>query len=276
MKFPINRRIIFWVLATFLSLSPLIGQEIPEATGFVTDTKNILAPADKARLNTYLTTLAESTSNEIAIAILDLPEGYEVAEYTGDVARKWGVGGKENNNGVVVALYPDARKMRIEVGYGLEGPIPDILTNYIMERYMKPAFQKGDYAGGLDSAVQVLAKAASGEYSMPSDIEYYSKPKARKSNDGNAVIALIVIIIAIFLLVRFFNRGGPRNGGGYDRGGWNSGLPFIFWGGGWGGGGGGSSWGGGDSGGSWGGGGGGDFGGFGGGDFGGGGSSGDW
>jgi uncharacterized protein len=256
------------LLSFLLASQEARPQAFPEASGFVTDTKGLLSPQQRATLDAFLTQVAEASSNEIAVGILDLPEDASLEDYTVDLARKWGVGGGSNDNGVLLAIYPDQRKIRIEVGYGLEGAITDAVSAYILSEHLRPAFQRNDYYGGIDSAVHILAKAAVGEYQIPAGKKYYTRKQKEEFPVG---LFVLIGIVVLFLLLSRGGRGG--RGGGYSGGGWYWGPP-IFWGGGFGGGSsGGGDWGGG-SGGSWGGGG--DFGGFGGGDFGGGGASGDW
>jgi uncharacterized protein len=249
--------------------------QIPDEQGFVNDLTGTLTSEQRTRLEAFLTQNAQQTSNEVAIAIMDLPEGAPIEEYTNDIARKWGIGGSDNNNGVLIAVYPNQRKMRIEVGYGLEPVITDALSSRVISEYMKPAFQRGDYYNGLVQAVKILTDAAKGEYNDTTGRTYRDQPRGMNGNGGGGggnLIVLVLIIVAVIILIR---RGGGGGGGGYGGGGWSWFPLFWIFGSGWGGGhhGGGSGWGGGSDGGGFGGG---DFGGFGGGDFGGGGASGDW
>lgn len=265
-------------LALFLLLSlPGWGQgfgymdQIPEEKGFVNDFANLLTRQQRVQLEAFLTQNAQQTSNEIAIAIMDLPEGAPVEDFTNDVARKWGIGGSDNNNGVLVAVYPNQRKMRIEVGYGLEPVITDALSGQIIREQMKPAFQRGDYYNGLILAVKTLVDAAKGEYNENSVRTYRSGRRGDSGGGGMNLIVLVIIVVLVITLIR--RGGGGGGGGGYGGGGWSWFPLFWLFGSGWGGGHhGGGGWGGGSGGGF----GGGDFGGFGGGDFGGGGASGDW
>ncbi|MEM6800197.1 MAG: TPM domain-containing protein [Bacteroidota bacterium] len=260
--FPIWQRL---TLLFFLFPLSLLAQ-IPQERGFVNDYKNILSPQQRTQLNSYLTNFAETTSNEIAVAIMDLPQGRSLEEYTLEVAESWGIGGEGNDNGILVAVYPDSRKMRIEVGYGLEGSVPDIVAHNIMEQYMKPAFQMKDYYTGLSNASQILAGLVKGEYDDDALRDYYSpRRNVEPSSDISNLIVLLLIIMIFVYLSRGSGNGGDDGGGTYRRrrrggGGW-----IVIPGGGGGSWGGGSSWGGGGS-----------FGGIGGGSFGGGGASGSW
>ncbi|MEO1806549.1 MAG: TPM domain-containing protein [Bacteroidota bacterium] len=248
------------------------AQNIPTQQGFVNDYKGLLSPSQKQELEFTLANFAQNTSNEISILISDLPQDAELRNYSYQVARTWGVGGAEENNGVLLAVYMNVRKFDIEVGYGLEPVIPDILAYNVIQQDLSPAFKQGQYFEGLKSATDVLMKAAQEEFDEASRQQYYQQNRRRRSQgEEGGIGTLIVPLIIIILFVILSRRGGGGRGGrggGYGGGGWYWG-PTIF-GGGFGGGGGGGDFGGGF------GGGGGGFGGFGGGDFGGGGAMGDW
>lgn len=257
------------LIAIVILLLPIqLWAQVPRASGFVNDFKNVLSPQQRTELNSFLTNFAETSSNEIAVAIMDLPSNRSLEEYTLEVAETWGVGGQSSDNGVLIAVYPDARRMRIEVGYGLEGVVPDIVARNITEQYMKPAFQVKDYYTGVNNAARIIAGLVKGEYDDEALRDYYSpRRNAEPKSDISNLIVLFLIIVVFVYLSRGSGGGGDNGGGTYRRsrrgGGWIV-IP-----------GGGGSWGGG---GSFGGGGfsGGGFGGFGGGSFGGGGASGSW
>jgi uncharacterized protein len=186
-----------------------------------------------------------------------------IEDYTVRVAQKWGVGQKGRDNGAVLFVFTADRKMFIQVGYGLEGALPDALAKQIIERELKPRFRQNDFAGGFTAAVNAMISATKGEYkAAPQNLG-----RGRGSGGGGSggfVCFFIGFIIFMFFLSALRGRRGYRRRG--------PGFIFFPTGGGWGGGGGG--WGAG--GGGWGGGGGG--GGFssGGGSFGGGGAGGSW
>lgn len=254
-------------IAIILLLLPLqLWAQVPKEVGFVNDYKNVLSPQQRTQLNSFLTNFAETTSNEIAVAFMDLPRNRSLEEYTLQVAESWGLGGEEADNGILIAVYPDARKMRIEVGYGLEGAVPDIVAHNIMEQYMKPAFQVKDYYTGVNSAAKIIAGLVKGEYEDEALRDYYTpRRNIEPSSDISNLIVLLLIIMVFIYLSRGSGGGGDSGGGTYRRSRRGGGGGWIFIPGG-----GGGSWGGG---GSFGGGG---FGGFGGGSFGGGGASGSW
>jgi uncharacterized protein len=244
-----------------------MAQDFPERSNtLVTDYTNTLSPADKQQLETKLVTYNDSTSTQIAVVILKSTGNYDINDYGVQLLRKWGIGQKGKNNGVLVLVAIGDRKMSIQTGYGAEGSLPDIVTQDIIQNDLKPHFKQGDYYGGLDAGTNSIIKAMKGEYK--------AAKKQKQSNSGPAGFIFIVIVVVILILV-FRNRGG--GGGGRQIIGRRGGASPFWWflAGNMLGGGGRSS--GGDWGGfSGGGGSGGGFGGFGGGSGGGGGSSGSW
>jgi len=206
-------------------------------------------------LETKLDAFANSTSNQIAVVIIDSLYDQDPSEFATELGEEWKIGQKKFDNGVVILIQPAAHKVFIAPGYGLEGAIPDATAEEIVQREIVPNFKKGDYYTGLNNAVDVIMGLAKGEYNSA---DYAKKAGGQNSKQVGFIFALLFFLV-IFLI--------SRRGGG--RGGMTIGGPGIFfWGGGFGGGGG-NGFGGGSSGG-------GGFGGFGGGGFGGGGAGGSW
>jgi uncharacterized protein len=252
------------------------AQDFPEKSStLVTDYTNTLSDGDKQRLESKLVAFNDSTTTQIAVVLIKSVGSYDINQYAALLGRKWGVGSKEKNNGIVILVAIGDRKVAIQTGYGAEGAVPDGVTHDIIENDIKPRFKAGDYAGGLDAATDQLIKYMKGEYKAS------SSPKnnnGRKHRDGGGSSAGFIIIVIVFVIIMAIRRRGGGGGGGHIIGSRGGASPFWWFlagsalgrssgGGGWGG-----FSGGGDSGG----GGGGGFGGFGGGSFGGGGSSGSW
>lgn len=238
-------------------------------TKLVNDHAGVLDPGSVQQLESKLVAYDDSTSTQIAIVLVKTLGDRPIEETALAIYRSWGIGNKKTNNGVLILAAINDRQIHIEVGYGLEGAIPDITANQIIRDDIGPNFRTGDYYEGLDKATQSLIKAARGEYKPP---QGYGKRKSKSKGIGNIIGGIVIIIIIAIFAGR--GRGGGGGGGGYmSRRGYGDVLtPFIIGsllGGGRGGGGGGGGW-------SGGGGGGGGFGGFGGGSSGGGGASGSW
>ena len=260
--------LIFVLLAGSFSA---FSQNFPEKPNtLVTDYTNPLSEGDKQQLENKLVAFDDTSSTQIAVVLMKSVGDNDIAEYAVQLGRKWGIGQKGKNNGILLLVAIADHKVTIQVGYGDEGALPDITAKQIIDNDITPHFKQNDYYGGLDLATSDIIKYTKGEY----------KADKKPDDDGNSgsigggVITLIIIVIFILIFI-FRNRGG---GGGRIISGRGSASPFWWFlagdilggsgrgGGGWGGGGGGG----------FGGGGGGGFGGFGGGSFGGGGASGSW
>lgn len=255
---------IILLLSFFISVQ-LIGQDIPPRPNppkLVNDLVGMLSPEQVNALESKVVAYNDSTSTQIAIVIIKSIQPYEANQYAVKLGREWGVGQKDKDNGIVILWAPGDRKVYIATGYGLEGALPDAVTNRIVDQVIIPSFKEVKYYEGLNNGVDAIIKYASGEYQAEAD---------DTEDIGIFPIILVLLIVIIFVyLMSKGNKGGGIGGGGRTH--HDSGWPYTTytgWGrssGNWGGGG----WsGGGDSGG-------GGFGGFGGGSFGGGGAGGDY
>jgi uncharacterized protein len=228
----------------------------PKPDRYFNDYAGVVSPGVVERLNTQLAQFERDTSDQVVVAVYrKMQSESSIEDYAQRIAQTWQVGQKDKRNGVVLLAFLDDRKASIQVGYGLEGALPDVTAYDIRERHMNPHFRKGDYEGGLSEAVDLICKAIRGEYKGSGR----ANAENRSDHGGTAGLLVFLFVLVIFLLaVRASRRfGGYRYTGG--------GGPFVS--GNWGSGGGWSS---GSSGGG--------FGSFssGGGSFGGGGSSGSW
>jgi uncharacterized protein len=220
----------------------------------------VLSPTEKQFLENKLVSIDDSSSNQIAVVILPTLDGYPIEEYATKLFRTWGIGNKKTNNGILLLVAINDRKVRIEVGYGLEGAIPDITANNIINNDIKPAFKQGAYFDGINAATDNIAKAAVGEYKV-------ARQKKGKEKGGSIFLFLVILFIIIAIVGKKGGNGGSNiGGGGFSDIATGMLLGSLL-------GGGGRHSGGYGSGGGFGGGG---FGGFGGGSSGGGGASGGW
>ena len=266
------------LMLTLLAVPQLAGaQTFPPLSGRVVDAANLLSPAQKQQLEALSTDVGNVAQRQFVVATIPDLQGYPIEDYGYKLGRAWGIGQKDANNGIILIVAPNDRKVRIEVGYGLEPIMTDALSQSIIDEQILPKFRSGDMPGGILAGAQAIAEQmkAPPEAAEARVKAVAAQPRAARSSgsssDGFVAIFWIVIILFIVLPIVFRRAGGKRYRGG--RG------PVVLWGpglgGGWGSGG--SSWSSGSgwsSGGSdWGGGGG--FSG-GGGSFGGGGASGSW
>lgn len=129
----------------------------------VVDQTNTLTAEQKATLAAKIAEERKATGNQIAVLMISTLENDALENYSLNVAREWGIGQKERNSGVLLLIVKDDRRMRIEVGYGLEGALPDIRANRIIRDRIRPAFQQNDYYGGINSGVDGIIAAIHGE-----------------------------------------------------------------------------------------------------------------
>lgn len=267
-------------------VSPAWGQkrQYPAYTGHVNDFAQVLDAGTKQQLETILLNFENRTGAQIAVVTVSSLEDRPVEEYANELYRAWGIGAKSGENkdkGALLLVAPNDRKSRLEVGYGLEGDLPDGLAGEMLRR-MRPDFQQKRWSQGITVGVRTLVDTLAQKWNVSVegiDQQYAYAPAPAADVGATEVvggvlcifIAVIIFILFIFFLVR--RGGGGGGGGGRRRSGWSA-APLIFNSGGgdfgsgsWGSSGG--SWGGSSSGGS-------SWGGFGGGSSGGGGASDSW
>lgn len=230
-----------------LAPSATAALEFPVLTGRVVDNANLLSPDLETRITRQLEQHEAATSNQVVVVTLPSLQGTSIEDYGYQLGRHWAIGQADRNNGALLIVAPNQRKVRIEVGYGLEGDLPDAISKTIIEQEILPAFRRSDFPGGITAGVNAILAAIEGSY----------EPRRRSAapQRGFRPLAMFILIVVVFLVIYLNNKYG---GSGYRGalGGSNSRS------GGFGGFGGGGSSGGGFSGG--------------GGSFGGGGSSGGW
>lgn len=250
------RRFLALILFLGISFGGFAQDFFPsQPSGLVNDYANMLSSSEEQRLETKLRSYRDTTTNAFVITTLESLQGYPIEDVAREMHNQWNIQYEERGNGILVLISEQDRAMRIEVGYGLEGAVPDIMANRIINDVLTPSFRASDFYGGLDQATNILIDLAAGEFE--------GFPEQQSSEGGIPIDVIIIFIIIIFILI---SKG--KGGKGGRRHSLGSGG-IIFYGGGFGGGGGGGSFGGGGGG----------FGGFGGGggfSSGGGGASGGW
>ncbi|NDK56872.1 TPM domain-containing protein [Pontibacter fetidus] len=236
----------------------------PNPPRLVNDMAGMLTQEEVAALEQKLVNYNDTTSTQIAIVTLTSIGDYEVADYADRLGEQWGIGGKKNDNGILILIAKDERQITLRTGYGMEHLVPDAKAKEITEYVIKPNFKQGEFYKGLNEATDVIITRSMGAYQADPTTSY-------EDGGGPSLMTIFILaIVILFILSRFRGGGGGRGGRGYSRtlggpifipGGFGT---FRTGGGIFGGGGGGF------------GGGGGGFGGFGGGSFGGGGASSSW
>ena len=229
----------------------------PELTGRIVDAADVIPQATRAALEPKLEALEAKSGIQLVVATVRSLDGQAIEPYVNELFRHWKLGEAPKNNGVLLLIAPNERKVRIEVGYGLEGTLTDALSKIVIANAIAPRFKAGDFGGGVERGVDDIVTILTTDAA-----EWQKRPQVREEPSGfDQLLPLLIFGLVIFIIVRSMT--GPRRMG---PGGSMGGGPIIFLppgGGGWGGGGG--------------------MGGFGGGGFsggggssGGGGASGDW
>ncbi len=240
------------------SVSAVLAQSFPKPMSpprLVNDYVNLLDQQQLKMLESKLRQYNDTTSTEIAIVIVSTIGQDDIDLYAAEMAQEWGIGKGNKDNGVLMLVAVDDRKVTITTGYGLEGAIPDAYAKRIIEKYITPNFREQKYFEGLDQATSIMMSMASGEFK--------ADPKAAKKGRPSFFLLMILFFFVIMPLISVL-RGRKRHMGSKSTGFWTTLLLMSAFGGGRG-----NSYDDFSSGG-------GDFGGFGGGGFGGGGASGDW
>ncbi len=251
-KVTIKKMVVFVGLLSFVCLAaPLIfALEIPPLAGRVNDYGDILNSSQETTLESLLREAENKTSSQVVLLTIPSLQGEVLEDYSMRVVEKWKIGQEKFDNGLLVLVAMKERKIRVEVGYGLEHIITDAKSSYIIRKLMVPFFKKGNYYDGINQGLIAVTGLITKEFEItPEQLARFNKEGKRRKGTHlpfGLIVFIIIIVLSLF-------RGGTRRG--YRGGG-------IFWGGGFGSGGGGFSSGGGFSGG--------------GGSFGGGGSSGGW
>jgi uncharacterized protein len=184
----------FFLLCLLASAS---GALPPKPEHYVEDKAGILSPATKAALNSKLEQFERDSSDQVLVATFpDVPADYQMEDFTQRTAEAWGVGQKKTDNGAVLFLFPKSHKIRIEVGYGLEGAIPDAVAKRIIQNEIVPAFRAGDFDGGVTRAVAAILAAAKGEY-------HGAGRTVADNNSGTAATGSPATGIPVFLIFFF-------------------------------------------------------------------------
>lgn len=275
-------KLLYSILFVVISALSVFGQKLPEQPNpprIVNDFANLLSPQEVQQLESKLRAYNDTTSTQIAIVVVPSLDGYDPSEYAFALGKKWGIGQKGKNNGILVLIKPKVGNERgqvfIATGYGMEGSITDARANRIIDQTIIPAFRQNKYYEGLDQATTQLIQFARGEFK--------ADKKGAKTVSPFASILIFIVLVAVFGIIAAIARSKKYTSGSvYSSGGFQrhssaaSNLPFWLLlmgigsnlgdrhrnsGSGW------SDFSGGGGGG---------FGGFGGGDFGGGGAGGSW
>lgn len=217
------RKLILAFLGILFLATQSVALDIPQSNGYVTDKAGLLSQTVELKLEQFLREFENSDSTQVTVLTIPSLEGEALEDYSLKVFQNWKIGQLGKDNGALLLVSKADRKIRIEVGYGLEGKLTDLLAGRIIDNEISPKFKQGDYDGGIISGVLAMAEAVRGEYAGSNK----TKNKKKRSSPFG-------LIFLLFFLGPLFGRIGGRRS---RRGGIFLGGPFIGGGGGFGGGG---------------------------------------
>ncbi len=211
---------------------------IPDPTNefFVNDFAGVIGNSDEQAIQLAAVQLQEATTAQVVVVTIQSLEGEPLEDYAYQLFKQWGIGTAEQNNGVLILVAIDDRQSRIEVGYGLEGALPDGKTGRIQDEYMIPYFKEDDYGSGIRNGFLAIVQEVYDEYGIePGNLDMPDTAPVRgNTSDSDIAKGILFIIIIIVLLIdwiflrgritRFFLAASmySRRGGGYYRGGGGS------------------------------------------------------
>jgi uncharacterized protein len=239
-------RASLWALGLVLWAALALAQpQFPQLTGPVVDAAGILNAGDVLRIDAALRAYENRSGHQVVVATVPGLEGYDIRDYGNLLFRHWAIGDKTRNDGALLLVAPNERKVSIEVGYGAEGELTDAISRVIIDKAILPRFKAGDFAGGIEAGVADMGKALDGLGD-----QVVERVRNETETDLEDLIPIIIFLVIMLIIIARSSRGrriiivpgGTYGGGSWGGGGgWSSGGGYS--------GGGGSSGGGGASGG---------------------------
>jgi uncharacterized protein len=190
--------IIFFLLIAFR----LHAQEFPNPMvplRLVNDYTGLLSEQEQINLNNKLLSFNNETSTQIYVITYDDLQGYDIGDFGQRLAQKWGIGQQGKNNGILVLVSPESRKITIQTGYGMEGAVPDAIASRLISEVITPSFRQAEYYAGLDSATNVLMSLTRGEFTA----DQYMK---KKEESGPGILFALFILFMFIILITSSSR----------------------------------------------------------------------
>ena len=220
--------VIFLIgLAAVLAMAPaaLADPTFPTLTGRVVDEARLLPPADEAAITAKLAAVEAETGDQFVVVTLDSLQDYEIEDYGYRLGRHWGIGSAQNDGGVLLIVAPNERKVRLEVGYGLEPVLTDAMSNQIIQNDILPAFRQGGYIRGINQGVDAVIAQLKLD---PAEAQARAAEAAPSEADAPVLPALVIALIFIFFFLSLLRGVGRR---GRRRGARRPGIdPILIWG----------------------------------------------
>lgn len=207
----------FFLSVFFLAISFGFTAEIPYLTGRVNDNAQILSSETVQSLTAMLKSHEEKTGNQIAILTIHSLEGENIEDYAFRVFNEWKLGQKEKDNGILIVVAPNDRRMRIEVGYGLETILPDGKAGQIIRNIMTPRFRQGDYNGGIQEATRAIVEVLEGRHleELEEPEKKVGSPHFEIETPNFSIAARILLGAFIFGIIGLFTAIGLLTPGGW-------------------------------------------------------------
>jgi uncharacterized protein len=189
---------LFLVLSVFVTLLAVAAPNYPELTGRIDDTANLLTPEDRAAIEADLTSLEGASTDQVAVVTVNALDGYAIEDYGIGLARKWEIGQKDKDNGIVLLVAPNERKVRIEVGRRLEGVMTDTMSKLIIENAILAKFRRGDFSGGIRDGVRDIKAVLLGD---AEEVKRRAAGGRTPKDDPTVWIHLLVFFLIVALIV---------------------------------------------------------------------------
>ena len=236
-RWPINRALFFLGLAfifitSFVCADTFAEDSLPALSGRVVDNADLLSPTARASLTEKLSSLEDKTGAQIVVATLPTLSGHDIETYANSLFRRWALGQKQMNNGVLLLIAPSERQVRIEVGYGLEGVLTDALSSTIINAIILPNFRQDNFEKGIVEGVAAIADVLTGSKAdfdaRVHDYQQIEQERLKQQQRQDMIANTVAVLIFLFFFVLpvlasiFGTKVGPR------RYRW-LGIVFVLW-----------------------------------------------
>jgi len=209
-------RAVAWLVLLVIAIGaagPAAAQpDFPRLSGRVVDQAGVLRPSAEQAITEQLRAHEAETTNQVVVVTLRSLQGYSIEDFGNRLGRNWGIGQEGRDNGVLLIVAPDQRKVRIEVGYGLEGALTDALAKTIIEAEILPSFRRGNLERGVRAGTDAILAAIAGTYEAPTR----STRSSRSGGGLNIIVPILVIGLFVFVVIMIIRdafgdgRGGNR------------------------------------------------------------------
>ncbi|AUX70386.1 methanol dehydrogenase [Porphyrobacter sp. HT-58-2] len=220
----LRRLILLLALAGAWLAAPAAAQpQFPELTGRVVDNADLLSPEAEAALTAKLEALEAQSQRQLVVATIPDLQGYDISDYGYQLGRAWGLGDAQRNDGALLLVAPNDRKVRIEVGYGLEGYLTDALSALIIQNQILPRFRDGDFPGGIEAGTDAIIA----QLQLPPEeaARIAAEAGAKRKSDGGFPVGVLIwlaFMFFFFILPLLAGRGRRRKYRSKGEGPWGS------------------------------------------------------